>query len=134
MNRTTPLMLAAALALALGAVSMPACAANMGVRSLQADSASTPARYFVSQVRKVYFFRQLDTNQNGQLSRAELPMDLSTLRLNFMRVDLDGNGQLSPQEYLMYARGIAPEYIGVTHAYVFVYGVNGNRQNNLDLP
>ncbi|KGI79115.1 hypothetical protein LF63_0101160 [Oleiagrimonas soli] len=72
-------------------------------------------------VRKVYFFASLDRNNNGLLSRAELPKDMVDLRRNFLRADYDHNGQLSPMEYILYSRGLAPRYAGVSHAYIYVF-------------
>jgi hypothetical protein len=73
------------------------------------------------QVRKVYFFTQLDKDHNQRLSRAELPSDMHDLRRNFVRADFNQDGQLSAQECLLYAQGQAPEYTGVAHAYTYVY-------------
>ncbi|RAP57225.1 hypothetical protein BTJ49_11815 [Oleiagrimonas sp. MCCC 1A03011] len=115
-----------ALALCLAAV--PAFAAhaagasvNIAQSTPQTTTDASSSRIVVT-VRKVYFFDQLDRNHNGLLSRAELPLDLRDLRRNFLRADFDHNGQISPMEYVLFTRGLAPQYAGVSHAYIYVYG------------
>ena len=92
--------------------------------SADATASSDKPRIVVT-VRKIYYFDKLDRNHNGMLSRAELPADMGALRRNFVNADFDQNGQLTPEEYVLYSRGLAPQYIGVYHAYVYVYARNG---------
>lgn len=129
MNVLKPLTIATAIALCAASVS--AFAANTEMRAQQSNEAGASNQYVVSQVRKVYFFKSLDLNHNGLLSRAEIPKDMRQLRLDFMRADLDHNGQLSPVEYVMYANGTAPSYVGVEHAYIFVYGPKEDQDGEL---
>lgn len=82
--------------------------------AVQAPSSS------VTTVQKKYTPAELDRDHNGQLTRSELPLDVHVLRRDFVRVDLDDNGQLSPQEILHYARGTAPQFVGVQHAFTVV--------------
>jgi len=118
-----------ALAIALGLACTSAFAAQpleLGAISSNSPLASHASQEgysgpIVSTVRKVYYFKTLDRNHNGQLSRAEIPKDMINLRRDFLRADFDGNGQLSAEELVLYERGDAPQYIGVNHAYIFVY-------------
>ncbi|HEX7339074.1 MAG TPA: hypothetical protein VF271_03975 [Rhodanobacteraceae bacterium] len=87
----------------------------------------TSATYFIADAgtpnaHKVYYFNRLDRNHDGQLSRSEIPRDMVMLRTRFIYADFNGNGKLSPAEYIMWKEHTAPEYIGVYHALVFVYG------------
>ena len=127
------------LALALGLVCTSAMAAPVNTRAASPSfapvSQATRDGYsgpIVSIVRKVYFFNRLDRNHNGQLARSEIPKDMTNLRRDFLRADFDGNGQLSPQEIVLYERGEAPQYVGVNHAYVFVFQ-SGRKPLNLSM-
>lgn len=137
MNIRTPVT---ALTIALGLACTTAFAAQP-LNARMATSNSPPAAQssqdgyngpIVSIVRKVYFFNKLDRNHNGQLTRAEIPKDMVSLRRDFMRADFDGNGQLSPAEIVLYERGEAPQYVGVNHAYVFVFNT-GHKSLNLSM-
>lgn len=84
-----------------------------------------------STVRKVYMFSALDKDHNGKLSRAELPKDMHDLRQDFVRVDLNDDGQISPREYIHYADGTLPSYVGIYHAQTFAYSTNDAPRNNM---
>lgn len=129
-----------ALALALGL----ACTAAFAAEPVSASAALpsyTPASQasqdgysgpIVSVARKVYFFNALDRNHNGMLSRSEIPTDMVALRRDFTRADFDGNGQLSRSEIYLFERGLAPQYVGVNHADVFVFQA-GNSAEGLSM-
>jgi len=124
MNIRTPIT-ALAIAIALGftpaLAAAPLFTTTASPAYIHSASHGSDTGRIVSIVHKVYFFKTLDRNHNGMLSRAELPADMTALRRNFVRADFDGNGQLSRREILLYQRGQAPQYIGTYHAYVFVY-------------
>lgn len=118
----------ATLAVAFALASTPCFAAHdatassvrAGQPSTTASSAPQRANPMIVTVHKVFFFKALDRNHNGQLTRAELPKEMVNLRRNFKRADFNDNGQISPREYILYAQGLAPEYTGTAHAYTYV--------------
>lgn len=115
-----PLLIAAALSTALVSVNAWAMqpvsrAYTIAPTSALPDASSPPI------VRQnVYTFEQMDNNHDGLLRRAELPLDARAMRVNFNRIDFDGNGGLSRAEIAQYIRGSAPQYVGVYHAVTFV--------------
>lgn len=115
-----PLSISAALAL-----SFVWASATAAQPANQPDLAFQPApvqnNVIYSTVRKVYFFTTLDRDHNDKLSRSELPLDMHVLRRDFVRADFNEDRQLSPQEYVMYERGTAPEYVGASHSYTVIY-------------
>lgn len=138
MKTFKPLSIAAALALGLGCGSVFAAQPETTTPTIGFDAApplqqQTGEGYYLQRIpgtqkaRKVYLFSHLDSNHNGQLSRAELPSEMRDLRLHFVEADWDGNGQLSAQEYRHYAKGTVPKYVGVFHAQAFYYGPYGRR-------
>ncbi|HET8555531.1 MAG TPA: hypothetical protein VFL78_11960 [Rhodanobacteraceae bacterium] len=123
----TPLTIVAALTLSLFGMDVsaatPAIDVNINPTNQQVPHQAT---YYVQnpgtpEARKVYFFNKLDRNHDGQLSRSEIPKDMRYLRLHFIEADWNENGKLSPEEYVLYKRGQAPQYAGVFHAIVYVY-------------
>ncbi len=125
--------------LVLGLACIPAFASGPANNSLTPShtpsltSTSPQTEVIVSRMRKVYFFKDLDKDHNGQLSRAEIPKDMVKLRLDFVRADYDENGQLSPEEYVLYSRGLAPQYTGVYHAYTYTYYTGRNNVERIDM-
>jgi len=131
MNIRTPIT---ALALALGLACTPAFATQpmeVTTAPVPGVQAHQPMRHeatrpIVASMRKVYSFKLLDRNHNGMLSRSEIPTDMVNLRRDFTRADFDGNGQLTPEEYILYSRGQAPKYTGVFHYHTYTFST-GNR-------
>lgn len=127
MKVCTPLTIVAALTLSLFGMDVsaatPATNVNINPTNQQVPHQAT---YYVQnpgtpEARKVYFFKKLDINHDGQLSRSEIPKDMHHLRLHFIQADWDESGKLSPEEYVLYEHHQAPQYAGVSHAIVFVY-------------
>lgn len=57
-------------------------------------------------------FADLDKDHDGNLSRSEIPKDvtgLKPLRAHFMEADKDHNGRLSANEYARYIQNQVPE-------------------------
>ncbi|HET6588389.1 MAG TPA: EF-hand domain-containing protein [Oleiagrimonas sp.] len=129
MQTFKPLLLGAALAAGFvwtgaAVAAQPADAINQVAAT---DSASTATQTITTHVRKVYLFPMLDKNHNGRLSRAEIPTDMHELRRRFLQADFDQDGQLSPQEYVMYAHHTAPMYAGVSHTRIWLFAGSGNQ-------
>jgi hypothetical protein len=117
-------------ALALGLVCAGAFASqpiHPNVSAAQSSTAAADSSHIVVTVRKVYWFKYLDRNHNGQLTRSEIPKDMRDLRRNFIHADFNDNGQLSPMELILYTRGEAPQYIATSHGQIFIYSP-GNRR------
>ena len=134
MNIRTPVT---ALAIALGLACAPVIASQASVAkgTTPAPQSSRTAAdvTLISTARKVYSFQELDRNHNGMLSRSEIPKDMVNLRRNFTRADFDGNGQLSPQEYVLYSKGLAPQYVGVFHYDTYVNSPANRDLGDLDV-
>ncbi|HET7360178.1 MAG TPA: EF-hand domain-containing protein [Rhodanobacteraceae bacterium] len=131
MQTFKPLLLGAALAAGFVCAGAAAAAQPMDTinQAAPADPTSAVATQpIVSYVQKVYFFSFLDKNHNGELSRSEIPRDMHELRLHFVEADFDEDGQISAQEYLMHAEHTAPNYVGVSHAKVWVFASSGKPQ------
>lgn len=123
----TPLTIVAALTLSLFGMDVSAATPTIDV-SINPTNQQVPhqATYYVQnpgtpEARKVYYFNKLDRNHDGQLFRSEIPKDMRYLRLHFIEADWNENGRLSPDEYVLYKRGQAPQYAGVFHSIVYVY-------------
>lgn len=123
MSHVKPLAVATALVLSLTSMHAFAATPRTFIASIRP---AVQATYFVVDpgtpwAHKVYYFKQLDRDHNGQLSRAELPTDMRDLRLHFVSADWDGNGMISPAEYVMFRDHTGPQYAGVYRAVVFMY-------------
>jgi len=134
MNIRTPIT---ALAVALCLACTPALATQPSATgevspSNQATQDNHNVR-IISIVRKVYSFKELDRNHNGMLSRAEIPRDMVNLRRDFVRADFDGNGQLSPEEYVLYSKGLVPQYVGVFHYDTYTYSPANRNLEVIDM-
>jgi Ca2+-binding EF-hand superfamily protein len=54
------------------------------------------------QAQEPYLFEEIDVNHNGEISRSEAKIR-HDLKNNFTRIDSNGNGTLSVDEYSAYA-------------------------------
>lgn len=115
-----PLLIATALSLTLASVNtwamQPASRAHTVPQASVLPDASSPT----IERQNIYTFDQMDSNHDGLLRRAELPLDAHAMRVNFNRIDFDENGGLSRDEIAAYIRGSAPQYVGVYHAITYV--------------
>ncbi|HEX7342241.1 MAG TPA: hypothetical protein VF269_08200 [Rhodanobacteraceae bacterium] len=128
MSYVKPLAMAAALALSVAG--MQACFAathpvNIPTPQLTKPKAMSAVYYLVDagtpQAHRVYSWKALDRNHDGQLERWEIPKSMWKLRLHFIYADFNGNGKLSPAEYIMWKDRTAPQFTGVFHIETFIY-------------
>ena len=81
--------------------------------------------------RAAALFRKWDRNNDGKLSRQELPV---AARRNFSRVDRDRNGFISLKEHTAFLRGGSPKLpAGVRLVAAQDYVGDGNPRHRLDL-
>ncbi len=131
MSYVKPLAMAAALALSLTGMEALAATHTADIPTQsntqqQARHKLGPGTYYIADAgtpnaHKVYYFKKLDRNHDGQLFRSEIPKTMWRLRLHFIAADLNRNGRLSPAEYMMWKHHTAPEYVGIFRAYTVVF-------------
>lgn len=71
-------------------------------------------------MQRVYYFDRLDVNGDGELSRSEIPREMTELRLRFADADWNRNGRISADEYRMWVAGTAPRYTEIWHGHVTI--------------
>lgn len=103
-------------ALVLGVVSASAMAAGP-VSQDRAITVTTAQQLNPARAGVIYAFSALDRNQDGSLSRSEVPKTMQSLRRYYLQADFNDNGRLSPRECELFGQGRVPAYTGTSHTW-----------------